>query len=99
MPEETASPFAEPARSAAPDAVLRPPLAIGLIGAFAVPTLLLHFVTVALTPYGLHRDEFLYLAMGQHLRFWGMDFPPAIAVLAKVARGLWGDTLFAVRFF
>ena len=28
-----------------------------------------------------------------------MDFPPAIAVLAKAARAAFGDTLFAVRFF
>jgi 4-amino-4-deoxy-L-arabinose transferase-like glycosyltransferase len=74
-------------------------LALGLVIAFAVGKLLLHFLTTALTPYGVHRDEFLYLAMGQHLHFWRMDFPPAIAVLANTARFLFGDTLFAIRFF
>ena len=73
--------------------------AIGLIAAFAALKLTLHFVATAITPYEIHRDEFLYLSMGEHLRFWCMDFPPAIAVLAKVARGLFGDTLFAIRFF
>lgn len=99
MPEGITNPFSEPARSGAGEAVLRPQLAIGLIAAFAVAKLLVHLVTITATPYGIHRDEFLYLAMGQHLRFWCMDFPPAIAVLAKVARSLFGDTLFAVRFF
>jgi len=80
-------------------AVGRPPLALGLIAAFAAAKLIVHFVTTAVTPYGIHRDEFLYLAMGEHLRFWCMDFPPAIAVLARVARSLCGDTFFAVRFF
>ncbi len=77
----------------------RPPLACGLMAAFAGVKLGLHFLTVAVTPYGIHRDEFLYLAMGQYLRFWRMDFPPEIAVLAKASRALFGDTLFAVRFF
>lgn len=32
-------------------------------------------------PYEIHRDAFLYFAMGEHLRFLAMDFPPAIAML------------------
>jgi hypothetical protein len=76
-----------------------PRLALGLVIGFATVKLLAHFLTVAVTPYGIHRDEFLYLAMGEHLRLWRMDFPPAIALLAKAARGLFGDTLFAIRFF
>lgn len=77
----------------------RPPLARGLIGALAVLQLALHLGAVAITPYELHRDELLYMAMGDHLRFWRMDFPPFIAVVANVARFLFGDTLFAVRVF
>jgi hypothetical protein len=61
-----------------------PRLAVGLIVAFAIAKLLVHFVTIIVTQYGIRRDEFLYLAMGKHLRFWCMDFPPAIAILAKV---------------
>jgi hypothetical protein len=57
----------------------------------------LHLFTNAVTPYGFHRDELLYLAMGRHLRLWGMDFPPAIALLAELARSTLGDSLFAVR--
>lgn len=77
----------------------RPPLATGLIAAIASVKLITHLVTIAITPYGFHRDEFLYLAMGQYLRFWSMDFPPLIAVLANTARALFGDTLFAIRLF
>lgn len=82
-----------------PDTRFTARLAIGAVAAFVSARLLLHFLTVAFTPYEIHRDEFLYLAMGEHLRLWGMDFPPMIAVLARVARGLFGDNLFAVRFF
>ena len=56
----------------------------------------LHLVVSIITPYELHRDELLYLAMGRHLRLWAMDFPPAIAVLAELAR-VPGDTLVAIR--
>lgn len=80
-------------------AVAPPKLAASLILVFAGASLAAHFITVAVSPYGIHRDEFLYLAMGEHLHFWAWDFPPAIAVLANLARWLFGDTLFAVRFF
>ena len=36
--------------------------------------------------YGFHRDELLYLAMGQHLDLFRMQFPPLIALLAELAR-------------
>ncbi len=62
-------------------------------------TLLLHFVVAFVTPYGIHRDEFLYLSLGKHLRFWAMDVPPGIALWANAARAIFGDTLFAVRFW
>lgn len=35
--------------------------------------------------------------MGRHLRLFGMDFPPLIALLAEAAR-LFGDSLLALRF-
>lgn len=74
-------------------------LALGLLSVLATVKLLAHFGATLFSPYGFHRDEFLYLAMGKHLQFWRMDFPPAIAVLAQLSRGLFGDTLFGVRFF
>ncbi len=64
----------------------------------AVFTVILHAVTNLYTPYGIHRDEFLYLAMGRHLHLWRMDFPPAIALIAQFSHTLLGDSLFAIRF-
>jgi hypothetical protein len=79
----------------------RPPaaLALGIVLAFAAAKLLMHFLVTFVTPYEVHRDEFLYLAMGRHLQLWKMDFPPAIALLAELARFLFGNNLFAIRFF
>lgn len=77
----------------------RPPVAFAVIGALIAVKLALHFGTNAFGPYEFHRDEFLYMAMGQHLRLFRMDFPPFIAMLSELARGLLGDSVFAVRFF
>ncbi|HEX3132669.1 MAG TPA: glycosyltransferase family 39 protein, partial [Planctomycetota bacterium] len=47
--------------------------------------------------FEFHRDEFLYLAMGDHLQLWRMDFPPFIAIVANVTRALFGDSVVALR--
>jgi len=47
--------------------------------------------------YGFHRDELLYLAMGDHLDLVRMSFPPMIAVLAQAGRALPLDLLTAIR--
>lgn len=78
---------------------LRPPFWTRGILALAGVRLGLHLATVAVTPYSVHRDELLYLAMGKYLRFFHMDFPPFIAVLANTARALFGDSLLAIRLF
>ena len=75
----------------------RPALAIRLVGALAIVALAIHIATNMWGPYGLHRDEFLYLSMGKHLRFWRMDFPPFIALVANFSRAIGGDTLIAIR--
>lgn len=56
-----------------------------------------HVATNLVSAYGLNSDELLYLAMGQHLRLFAMDFPPLIAVLARGERALLGDGLWAIR--
>jgi dolichyl-phosphate-mannose-protein mannosyltransferase len=57
-----------------------------------------HIAVNIFTVYGFHRDELLYIAMGEHLRFWRMDFPPFIALTARVTRAILGSSLTAIRF-
>ena len=60
----------------------------------AIFKLLIHLLTN--TNYSFHRDEFLYLAEGQHLSWGYMEVPPVIAVLGWLAQSL-GGSLFMVR--
>ncbi|MBA3318349.1 MAG: glycosyltransferase family 39 protein [Gemmatimonadales bacterium] len=76
----------------------RPAFAASLVLLEAAVKLALHAAVNVRTPYGFHRDELLYLGMGRHLQLWGMDFPPAIAVVARVSGTLPGDSLAAIRF-
>jgi 4-amino-4-deoxy-L-arabinose transferase-like glycosyltransferase len=68
-----------------------------VIGLLAAIKLAIHLAVNAITPYEFHRDELLYLAMGRHLRLWAMDFPPGIALLARGAQAVVGDSLFGLR--
>ena len=76
-----------------------PPLAIRTIAMIVALHLALHMYVLAITQFGVHRDEFLYFAMGRHIRLWRMDFPPLIAILANLSRTIFGDRLGAVRVF
>ncbi len=49
------------------------------------------------TIYGFHRDELLYLALGQHPDWGYWSNPPLIGWLGWVAQELLGGSLFAVR--
>ncbi len=70
-----------------------------LVWAIVAVKLALHLAVLAVTQFGIHRDEFLYLAMGRHLRFWRMDFPPLIALLGNLSGFLFGHSLAVVRIF
>ena len=73
--------------------------AISVIALLAIASLALHGLVLAVTPFGIHRDEFLYFSMGNHLRLWHMDFPPAIAMLAALSQAIFGHTVAAARVF
>ena len=75
----------------------RPPLAARALAALSVFTFALHVLVNRFSPYGFQRDEFLYMAMGRHLRLWRMDFPPFIAMLSPAERFLLGDSMIAIR--
>jgi 4-amino-4-deoxy-L-arabinose transferase-like glycosyltransferase len=47
--------------------------------------------------YGYFRDEFYYLACGDHLAWGYVDHPPMIAVVAWISRHLFGESLLAIR--
>jgi 4-amino-4-deoxy-L-arabinose transferase-like glycosyltransferase len=68
-----------------------------VIAPLAFAKLVLHVGTNLFGPYEFHRDEFLYMAMGENLRLWQMDFPPLIALLSEGTRYLLGDGLWALR--
>lgn len=67
----------------------------GAVWALGALYLVLHLVPRP--GYGFHRDEFLYLAMADHLEPLRMQFPPLIAVLGWVARLLPLDLLTAIH--
>lgn len=64
-----------------------------------LPVVLLAFGIHALPQpgFGFHRDELLYFAMGDHLEFLRMQFPPLIAVAARVMKGVFGDSVLGAR--
>ncbi len=64
----------------------------------ALALLAVHGATNALTPYGVHRDEFLYVAMGRHFALWRMDGPPLIGAIAAIETAIAGPSLFVLRF-
>ncbi|MBX6364426.1 MAG: glycosyltransferase family 39 protein [Gemmatimonadetes bacterium] len=87
----------DPSRAGPTPRPARPTAALGLVLLLAFAVVGAHALTNLYSPYGVHRDEFLYLAMGRHLRLWAMDFPPMIALLAEWTRGVLGSSLVAIR--
>ena len=49
--------------------------------------------------YGYFRDELYYAACGQHLAWGYVDQAPLVAVVARLSRMLFGDSLRSLRFF
>ncbi len=62
---------------------------------FSTSALLIHLLTNR--GYGYFRDELYYIACGQHLDFGYVDLPPLSALLIRLSRVLFGDSLFAIR--
>ena len=70
---------------------------IALLLYLASTKLLIPFITNR--DFAFHRDEFLYMALGEHLAWGYLTVPPSIAVFANISRWLFGDGLMAIRFF
>jgi 4-amino-4-deoxy-L-arabinose transferase-like glycosyltransferase len=63
----------------------------------AVAKLALHLYAARF--YGWFGDEPYFVACSDHLDWGYVDQPPLIALIVKIARVLFGDSLQAVRFF
>jgi hypothetical protein len=78
-----------------------PPAAYGFLSGPAIVLLLalakflFHLLTAG--RYGIFRDELYYLACSEHLDFGYVDQPPLIALVAWVARHLFGESLIGLR--
>jgi len=68
-----------------------------LVLCLAGAKLLFHLLTAG--RYGIFRDELYYLACGEHLDWGYVDQPPLIALVAWIARHLFGDWLIGLRLF
>ena len=68
-----------------------------VVAVLAAVKLLLHLY--AGRHYGYFVDELYYLACAQHLDWGYVDQPPLIALIARIARSLLGDSLPAIRLF
>src|SRR6267143_1902971 len=67
-----------------------------IVLAIAVVKLVLHCVFN--NRYGYFRDEFDYLACGDHLAWGYVDQPPLLPLLVRVSRVVLGDSLRSIRF-
>src|SRR5215208_1087820 len=63
----------------------------------ALVKLLLHLLTAG--NYGYFRDELYYVAAGEHLDLGYVDFPPFVALVARLTLALFGDSLVALHIF
>jgi hypothetical protein len=64
---------------------------------FGLGTFALHFAAAG--RYGYHRDELYFLACARRLAWGYVDQPPFIVVIAHAASVLFGQSLYALRFF
>jgi hypothetical protein len=68
-------------------------------GVIVLAAVKLGFHLITAGRYGIFRDELYYLACGEHLGWGYVDQPPLIALVAWIARHLFGDWLVGLRFF
>jgi 4-amino-4-deoxy-L-arabinose transferase-like glycosyltransferase len=72
-------------------------IGIVLLLSIATAKLLVHLY--ASRKYGYHIDELYYIAYSEHFDWGYVDQPPLVALIARIARSLFGDSLQAIRFF
>ena len=67
-----------------------------VVWAIALAKFLIHFYFN--NRYGYFRDEFDYIACGDHLAWGYVDQPPVIPFLIHICRAVFGDSLRSIRF-
>ena len=80
------------------DPALQDALRLSLL--FAAIKLLFQFALTLYTEhlgYGYFRDEFYYIACGQHLAWGYVDHGPIVALQARLGQMLFGSSVFAIR--
>src|ERR1700691_344710 len=66
-----------------------------LLLSLALAKMLIQFAGI--NHYGFFRDELYYMACGEHLAWGYVDQPPLIALVAWLARHVFGSSLFSLR--
>jgi hypothetical protein len=74
-----------------------PRFSIGELVVLGLAAAKLAFHLLNASRYGIFRDELYYLACGEHLDWGYVDQPPLIALVARIARHLFGDWLVGLR--
>jgi hypothetical protein len=69
------------------------------VAALALPLAALLFHLSTAGRYGIFRDELYYLACGAHLDWGYVDHPPLVALVARIASALFGESLVGLRLF
>ncbi len=63
--------------------------------AFGVATFVFHIAVAG--GYGYQRDELYFISCAHHLAWGYVDQPPLIAIVARIALTIFGDSLYALR--
>jgi len=87
-----------PPTFSAPDRDRQSFLASGMAVIWAIALAKLLFHIYFNNRYGYFRDEFNYIACGDHLQWGYVDQPPLIPFLIHICRAVLGDSLRSIRF-
>lgn len=68
-----------------------------ILGYLSLIPLVLHFFIHP--EFGFQRDEFLYVAMGDHLDWGYLEVPPGIALIAFLSKAFFGASFFSFHIF
>ena len=81
-----------------PDSDHAPFLQNGMAIAWAITALVFLLHLYFNKGYGYFRDEFNYMACGEHLQWGYVDQPPLVPFLVRLSRAVLGDSLRSIRF-